>query len=284
MPTNPKIIADLEDYYAKLQRLEIGLSDPENNPINDVILQSVTKKSLYLSGAELVAMRDRLLKAVAAIAKKSGSVGQAMSGKAIDEWLTKEEQSILTAKQLSAVTRMTDREAGLRLKVYQKKMVNEVGVLQSDMETFLLNAAASGRTKQQALEELMRASLNGDGIIQKFQKNASKVAKEASLREAQASAIAQYREVTPPDALWTWVAVSVHPCPDCEARAGNEMTYSEWVDMGLPGSGRTICMNACRCQLVPSDAASELFDDVRSFTWDKENLVLTTAAEARQLE
>jgi len=54
-----------------------------------------------------------------------------------------------------------------------------------------------------------------------------------------------------------WILVSDNPCPDCIDRSGmGALPRSEWVAMGLPGEGTTICGPRCHCHMatVPPDS------------------------------
>lgn len=51
--------------------------------------------------------------------------------------------------------------------------------------------------------------------------------------------------------LQIWVLVSDNPCPDCIERAAMAARpRSEWVEMGLPGEGATICGPRCHCHMA----------------------------------
>ncbi len=50
----------------------------------------------------------------------------------------------------------------------------------------------------------------------------------------------------------TWVAVLVNTCEDCLPRHGQTKSHSEWVSLGLPRSGWSVCKAHCQCQLFPA--------------------------------
>jgi len=56
------------------------------------------------------------------------------------------------------------------------------------------------------------------------------------------------------DVTFVWQAVSSNVCPTCEQRNGEEHTYADWLLLGLPGSGATLCGHNCHCRLVRVDA------------------------------
>jgi len=49
---------------------------------------------------------------------------------------------------------------------------------------------------------------------------------------------------------YTWITMFSNSCEDCEALHGETRTWSEWLDLGLPGSGHTQCQDNCNCELV----------------------------------
>tara|TARA_Y100001937_G_C7132142_1_gene338132 strand:- start:2053 stop:2625 length:573 start_codon:yes stop_codon:yes gene_type:complete len=61
--------------------------------------------------------------------------------------------------------------------------------------------------------------------------------------------------------MFTWVTVSGHRiCIDCEGRSGQEKTYNEWYEAGLPGSGWSVCRGYCYCVLDPTGTLSKQVD------------------------
>lgn len=64
----------------------------------------------------------------------------------------------------------------------------------------------------------------------------------------------------------TWVAVLVNTCEDCLPRHGMTKPHSEWVSLGLPRSGWSVCKSHCQCQLFPSsitESTQELRDPLK---------------------
>ena len=53
--------------------------------------------------------------------------------------------------------------------------------------------------------------------------------------------------------IFTWTTVGGHRiCPDCAGRAGDQGTYSYWIDEGVPCSGWSYCGGNCYCVLDSS--------------------------------
>jgi len=69
----------------------------------------------------------------------------------------------------------------------------------------------------------------------------------------QASRLGQYENYDLDKGQFAWVTVGGHRiCPDCEGRAGQEMTFAEWEREGVPGSGWSLCQGYCYCVLDPT--------------------------------
>ncbi len=49
---------------------------------------------------------------------------------------------------------------------------------------------------------------------------------------------------------YTWICMHSNSCEDCLALHGETHTWSEWLDIGTPGSGHTQCQDNCNCDLV----------------------------------
>tara|TARA_Y100000401_G_scaffold73348_1_gene59361 strand:- start:28129 stop:28638 length:510 start_codon:yes stop_codon:yes gene_type:complete len=58
--------------------------------------------------------------------------------------------------------------------------------------------------------------------------------------------------------LMQWVSVgSPNICPDCAKRVGEIRTFQEWLSLGLPATGWSICREFCYCQIIPEDIEIE---------------------------
>lgn len=56
------------------------------------------------------------------------------------------------------------------------------------------------------------------------------------------------------DQEFRWAAVMVNTCPDCVRRHNMmPMEWDEWVAIGLPRTGQTVCKQHCKCMLIPND-------------------------------
>jgi hypothetical protein len=58
----------------------------------------------------------------------------------------------------------------------------------------------------------------------------------------------------------TWLTTSTKPCKDCLPRHGMTKTYKEWVAIGLPRSGWSVCGYNCLCVLIPGNSIPDIED------------------------
>jgi hypothetical protein len=155
--------------------------------------------------------------------------------------------------------------------------------LKADIKIFQLNAKAAGFTDKEILKQLAAANDSEAGIVDAFAKRVQSVTSAAVQRERVQSEIDAFREEFPDSTDFQWITVSSSPCPDCEARAGTVMPYTDWMMIGVPGSGQTICGRWCKCRLMPSTVADRMFPTVKSYKWDEETTVLTPMTTMKKL-
>lgn len=278
---NAEHIKDVEQYLADQQAIEMRILD--GNVIDRTILAYMTKEEIYRSIREMTRMQHDLEDILLRMTEKSGDKGKLMAQKAMTRFLEKSERRDITQKQLRLINKLNARQVEQRIDLYTSQLKAETRAFTNEIDLFFKSAAASGRTRKDALAELVKAAGDDAGIVTGFKKRVKRVVVDATRRERAMQAVEEYKKVAKPGEKWQWITVSTTPCPDCQARAGVVMSWDAWVQMGLPGSGRTVCLSSCRCQLVPHSVAEEQFPDAKQFNWDKEKLVLTTAGEARSL-
>lgn len=286
MPADRINLNNIEDFLIKMQKLQVGVV--EEKP-EEIVQKYAEKAKTYRSVAtpgidDLTAMEIELRRWLKDLVEESGDMGKLMATKAMDRFLEKSERRDVLQRELRAINNLADRQVQERFKLYRMQLKKEVRITRNEIEEFFQNARASGRTKKETLAELVKIGKNDGGILKGFKKRARRVAEDAARREAQERATAEYRKMAKPGEFWEWIAISAQPCPDCVARAGRKLKYLQWVKIGLPGHGRTVCRQSCKCQLVPVTISDELFPDTKSFRWDRDKQVLTTASEARTLK
>ncbi len=51
---------------------------------------------------------------------------------------------------------------------------------------------------------------------------------------------------------WIVQGSDTGPCPNCAVRTGMVLPYADWIEIGLPGTGWSVCKGACLCRLIPA--------------------------------
>jgi hypothetical protein len=277
---NKKQIANMQEEFFKLQKLEIAISG-DNTKTKKLLSKYGAVASLYTNPKRLNSLVNELERIIADLAATGRVRGKVMSLKTMAEYLDKSDKTMHTQRVLDAIDRANNKKAAKRIGLYSTELAREKGILQSDIDVFMKRASVAGYTENEILKQLVLASEQGTGPVAQLAKRLENVERDVLRREASAAEIDEYRKVSVPDEKWEWITISAKPCPDCEIRAGVVLTYDEWNDQGLPGDGRTICRSSCMCKLMPVSVADELFPDVKTFEWDKKSGVLTTKGEMR---
>ena len=109
--------------------------------------------------------------------------------------------------------------------------------------------------KQRLVDDLH----NGGPIFGDFRSQFKSIGERAIENGSQVTHNAVYSEALGDSQLYLWVLdprVENH-CDDCLERAEWEpKTMQEWEDLGLPGSGVTVCTTHCYCNLEPEGNAT----------------------------
>lgn len=277
---NKKQIANMQEEFLKLQKLEIAITN-DNTKTKKLLAKYGGVASLYTNPKRLNSLVDELEKIIADLAKTGRVRGTVMSQKTMREYLDKSAKSMHTQRVLDAIDRANSKKAAKRMSLYTTELAREKGIFKSDIDVFFERATVAGYTEKEILKQLVLASEQGTGPVAQLAKRLENVERDVLRREASAAEIDEYRKVLGPEEKWEWITISVNPCPDCEIRAGVVLTFDEWNNQGLPGDGRTICRSSCMCKLMPVSVADELFPEVKTFSWNKTDGVLTTKGEMR---
>ena len=129
-----------------------------------------------------------------------------------------------------------------------------------DSEIFAVNIEKQLRTlrangvDEAQIEDILQKDMDEEGKIFGALKNT--IIASIVLGVAQSARQGQY-ESYDMDQLFTWVTVSGHRiCDDCQTRAGETLTFSEWEALGLPGSWWSVCGSYCYCLLDPTGSVT----------------------------
>ena len=115
-----------------------------------------------------------------------------------------------------------------------------------------------GWSEQQIYEALARDLDTGGRIFRNVFSELDEATQEvthATLNAVQVQREAERRNLTYDQAQaeeWTWICALINTCPDCLTRHGQTLTRAEWIKLGLPGSGWSVCGGYCVCILEPT--------------------------------
>lgn len=121
--------------------------------------------------------------------------------------------------------------------------------LKTDLETRIITMGAAGIERQAAIA-ILQTDLSTGGITFGTYKNGMKNLVSNAVRGAANEAMLNEFAATNVE-LWRWVTVSGNPCPQCLSRQGDLQTLEFWQAAGLPKSGFSVCLNNCKCVLLP---------------------------------
>lgn len=270
----------MADELATVDRVEHAIRS-EQGKMQQTVDRFALRASLYSNPARMEALIAELRGEVQAYMQAAGNRGKLLSRSQLSRFLERSERRDLAQKQLNAIARANSRRAKRRLNLAFMELEKEAGILKADIAIFKERARQAGFSNKDILRQLVMANQDKRGVVQGFAKRAQRVAVNAMRREQSSSKIAERRLLAKPNELWVWVTVSVRPCPDCTPRAGVALPLARWEAKGLPGSGRTVCGAACRCDLVPQSIGDDMYPEVKSFTWDANKTVLATKGDLR---
>jgi len=272
----------LEQELAEQQALEFRLKS-DRSAFSKTIRKFMKKKSLYDDPENIDALMKELKEELSVYLEDAHIRGRLMGKDKLNQFLESSERWERSKRQMKQIERLSDKQASKRLKLAFDELQREGDLLKTDIELFKRNAEIAGFSKKEILKQLQAAGEDAAGLAAGFEKRAKSVATAALRREQSQSQLDAFREEYPDDTEYEWITVSTKPCPDCQARAGAVLTLKEWMELGIPGSGRTICKQFCMCLLMPKVVADEMFPTVKEFIWNSKTTVLTTAEEAKIL-
>ena len=78
------------------------------------------------------------------------------------------------------------------------------------------------------------------------------------------------------DAVWVWLTVhDSRVCPDCGKRHNVKRTLAEWVALGEPRSGWSVCGDRCRCVIMPDKYVDDEIDLTVPITMSRDAVLAT---------
>ena len=129
------------------------------------------------------------------------------------------------------------------------KMVYDVKTFSNSLEKSVYTMQQAG-TSPKIIKQTLANDMGTGGRIFGQLRNDTKASIVDGIN--QSAKMGQYKNYDLDKGDFVWVAVGGHKvCMDCDARAGQKMTFAGWEAEGLPGSGWSVCKGYCYCVLDP---------------------------------
>ena len=138
------------------------------------------------------------------------------------------------------------------------KMVYDVRTFSNSLEKTVFSMSQAGMSEDMIKQTLANDMGTGGSIFGKLRNDT-----KASIVDGinQSAKLGQYQNYDLNKGTFTWISVGGHRiCGDCDGRAGQTLTFSEWEAEGLPGSGWSFCQGFCYCVLDPTGKMSKKVD------------------------
>ena len=116
-----------------------------------------------------------------------------------------------------------------------------------DIELFIQQSRLAGLTDD-VIEVLLIADLAeggfifgayANGLTRNISNSVNILGKAGAMNEYIGAGVEQFR----------WIARSAKPCPDCSPREGEVETKEQWMMIGEPATGWSVCKQHCNCIL-----------------------------------
>ena len=133
-------------------------------------------------------------------------------------------------------------------------MVFNVNIFAENINKTVVNMGKAG-VSSNVIKSTLNTDMKNGGRIFGQLRNETKETLVGGVNKA--SGIGQYETYLnngiTEESLFTWITVSGHKvCVDCADRGGwKAQKFSKWEELGLPGSGQTVCKGYCYCVVDP---------------------------------
>ena len=210
-------------------------------------LEARIKKALGdVSPDEILARADELPQEIAD--ELSAWIDQYLLNRLVDE-ATK---FLLDANEEGTVTVDEDRVRSsilLLLDHYKTTVANLATAAFGEIANQARLQSNMGRSMDSIIQELQNATAGLGARLQGFERSLTQVTDSFI---SSAGGVVTLTSATEP---LTWVTVlDKKVCGDCDKRHGVTHTAADWIEMGLPRSGWSVCTGYCRCILVTASS------------------------------
>lgn len=143
-----------------------------------------------------------------------------------------------------------------RMEIYVTGALNlNIDKTIADLELSIMNMELAGMSEEGIKATLIRDLQQGGVLFGGFRSGVKNTVKTAVQLASNDGSMQKYNQSDVKK--WKWIVVSENPCPDCIPRHNRIEVMQHWRDVGLPGSGFSICREFCKCKLVPSSYKGE---------------------------
>lgn len=117
-----------------------------------------------------------------------------------------------------------------------------------DIEGLIATMRASGMTDAAIYDTLVSDLREGGRLFGTFRNQVKNTVRGGIKMAATRGLSEQYERAGIKEFKWVTVG---NPCPDCDPRGGEKGTMAYFENIGLPGSGFSVCQGNCKCLLTP---------------------------------
>ena len=133
-------------------------------------------------------------------------------------------------------------------------------IIAADIELFIAELQhevkvlrIGGMSDQAIFASLMNDAQTGGPVFGKFE-NSIKRTLFGSVQQASIKGeLLTYQDAGLDVTELQWVTFSKKPCPDCDGRDGRVESPGRWQDVGLPGTGWSLCGHSCNCRFMAAE-------------------------------
>lgn len=155
------------------------------------------------------------------------------------EFTGPELQSLIDAG-IIGVTATTNAIIQADIKLFIAELEHEVTVLR-----------IGGMSDEAIFASLMDDAQNSGPVFRKFENDIKRTLFGSVQQASIKGELLTYQDAGLDVTELQWVTFSKKPCPDCDIRDGRTEVPLRWQDVGLPGTGWSLCGHSCNCRLMP---------------------------------
>ena len=277
-------IRNLEAEIQILFDVELNLKN-DRSKLPSTLNSLFALPALYDDQSNLSEVLRELKSFYRVLSERSRDKGKVLGTKQLNRFLDDSERVDRKQRQLRLISQASANQASRQLSTTFARLEKEFDTLKGDIKIFRSRMRDAGFSSKQQLNELARIGAARIGFQRAFTNKMTTLSAAIHRGEQAAGQMDSYLLEIKRDEKFQWITISANTCPDCRARAGKILSFSEWRSIGLPRTGFTVCDIHCHCQLMPLPMAEKMFPTVKEFkrSVDNDVVVLTPASVVRKL-